>query len=150
MTNSNRFRRLILVVVAVAAVISFEGVVAAQAQISLFRQRPVSTAPGRHGRLAHIGDVDEGMLSLSPEHLTIEVPGKPALSAQRVGMDRRGTRNMVWRGRLQSEPASKVSFLSRRVSSSGRVTSCRHLFALRLMTPHGALASLRGRRQAAS
>lgn len=109
MKSSNRFRRLILVVVAVAAVLLLENVVAAQAQISLFRQRPVPTAPGRHARLAHIGDVDEGMLSLGPEQFTIEVPGKPELRVRRVGMDRRGTRNMVWRGRLQSDGAGNVT-----------------------------------------
>jgi hypothetical protein len=109
MTNSNRFRRLILVVAAVAAVILLEGVVAAQAQISLFRQQPVPTAPGRHARLAHIGDLDEGILSIGPEQLTIEVPGKPELRVHRVGMDRRGARNMVWRGRLQSDGGSKVT-----------------------------------------
>jgi hypothetical protein len=109
MTNSNRFRRLILVVAAVAAVILLEGVVAAQAQISLFRQRPVPTAPGRHARLAHIGDLDEEILSIGPEQLTIEVPGKPELRVHRVGMDRRGARNMVWRGRLQSDGGSKVT-----------------------------------------
>jgi hypothetical protein len=37
--------------------------------------------------------------------------------------------------------------LSRAVSSSARITSCRHPFALQLMMPHGALASLRGRRK---
>jgi hypothetical protein len=38
----------------------------------------------------------------------------------------------------------------RPVSSSGLMTTCCHPFALRLMTPQEALASLRGRRQAAS
>jgi len=109
MTNSNRFRRPMLVVVAVAAVILLEGVVAAQAQNSLFRQQPVPTAPGRHGRLAHIGDLDEGILSIGPEQLTIEVPGKAELRVHRVGMDRRGPRNMVWRGQLQSTGGSKVT-----------------------------------------
>jgi hypothetical protein len=37
--------------------------------------------------------------------------------------------------------------LSRPVSSSALITSCRHPFALQLMMPHGALASLRGRRK---
>ena len=109
MTNSNRFRRPILVVVAVAAVILLEGVVAAQAQNSLFRQQPVPTAPGRHARLAHIGDLDEGILSMGPEQLTIEVPGKAELRVHRVGMDRRGAKNMVWRGRLESDGRSKVT-----------------------------------------
>src|SRR5215467_6238212 len=40
--------------------------------------------------------------------------------------------------------------LSRPVSSFGLMTSCRHRFALRLLTPHGARASLRGWRQATS
>ncbi len=42
------------------------------------------------------------------------------------------------------------SSLSRPVSTPALITSCRYRFALRLMTPHGALASLRGRREAAS
>jgi len=45
---------------------------------------------------------------------------------------------------------AKIPSLSRPVSSSGLMTSCCHPLALRLMTPHEALASLRGRRQAAS
>ena len=109
MTNSNRFRRPILVIVSIAAVILLEGVVAAQAQNRLFRQQPVPTAPGRHARLAHVGDLDEGMLSMGPEQLTIEVPGKTDLRVLRVGMDRRGPKNMVWRGRLQSDGSSKVT-----------------------------------------
>ena len=44
----------------------------------------------------------------------------------------------------------KAPSLSRPVSSSGLVISCCHPLASRLMTPHEALASLRGRRQAAS
>lgn len=109
MMNANRFRRLILIIAAVAAAILLEGVVAAQAQIRLFRQQPAPTAPGRHARLAHIGDLDEAILSLGSEQLTIEVPGKPELRVHRVGMDRRGTRNMVWRGRLQSDGAGNVT-----------------------------------------
>jgi hypothetical protein len=46
---------------------------------------------------------------MGPEQLTIEVPGKPELRVHRVGMDRRGARNMVWRGRLQSDGGSKVT-----------------------------------------
>jgi len=109
MRISNRFRRPILVFVAVAAVILLEGVAAAQGRNSLFRQQPAPTAPGRHGRLAHIGDLDEGMLSIGPEQMTIEVPGKPEFRAHRAGMDRRGPKNMVWRGRLESDGRSKVT-----------------------------------------
>ena len=43
-----------------------------------------------------------------------------------------------------------ASSLSRPVSSLPLISSSCHPFALRLMRPHGALASLRGRRQAAS
>ena len=45
---------------------------------------------------------------------------------------------------------AKVPSLSRPVSSSGLMSTCCHPLALRLMTPHEALASLRGRCQAAS
>jgi hypothetical protein len=43
----------------------------------------------------------------------------------------------------------KVSLAARVKRDPDYLTSCRHPFALRLMTPHGALAFLRGRRQAA-
>ena len=43
--------------------------------------------------------------------------------------------------------SSMAASLSRPVSSSALITSCRHPFALQLMMPHGALASLRGRRK---
>jgi len=131
MTNSNRFRRPILVVVSIAAVILLEGVVSAQAQISLFRQQPVPTAPGRHARLAQIGDVDEGMLSLGPEQLSIEVPGKPELRVHRVGMDRRGTRNMVWRGRLQSDGSSKVTLTFHEGFLFGHIQNGRDAYIIR-------------------
>lgn len=49
------------------------------------------------------------MLSIGPEQLTIQVPGKPELRVHRAGMDRRGPKNMVWRGRLQSDGRSKVT-----------------------------------------
>jgi peptidyl-Asp metalloendopeptidase len=109
MFEPNGYRRLICVVVAVAAVILLAGVVAAQAQNGLFRQQPVPTAPSRHGRLAHIGDLNEGILSIGPEQITIEVPGNADLRVHRVGMDRRGPKNMVWRGQLQSDGRSNVT-----------------------------------------
>jgi hypothetical protein len=80
MTNSNRFRRLILVVASIATVILLEGLVAAQAQNSLFRQQPVPTAPGRHNRLAHIGDLDEEYCRLA-QSMTIEFREKPSFGS---------------------------------------------------------------------
>jgi hypothetical protein len=44
-------------------------------------------------------------------------------------------------------PSARSVSLSRPGSSSALITSCRHPFALQLMMPHGALASLRGRRK---
>jgi hypothetical protein len=131
MTNSNRFRRLILVVVSIVTVILLEGVVAAQAQNSLFRQQPVPTAPGRHARLAHVGDLDEGMLSMGPEQMTIEVPGKPELRVHRVGMDRRGAKNMVWRGRLQSDGSSKVTLTFHEGFLFGHIQNGRDAYIIR-------------------
>jgi hypothetical protein len=59
--------------------------------------------------MAQIGEIDEGLLSLGPERMAIEVPGMLELSVERAGMERRGPRNMVWRGRGQSERGSKVT-----------------------------------------
>ena len=131
MTNSNRFRRPILVVVSLVAVILLEGVVAAQGRNSLFRQSPVPTAPGRHARMAHVGDVDEGMLSTSPEQLTIEVPGKPELRVRRTGMDRRGPKNMVWRGRLQSDGGSKVTLTFHEGFLFGHIQDASDMYIIR-------------------
>ncbi len=131
MIRSNRYRRLVLIVAAAASVFLLAGGVDAQAQIKLFRQSPVPTTPGRHARLAHIGDLDEGAVSMGPEELTIEVPEKSALSVRRVGMERRGTRNMVWRGRLQSQRGSHVTLTFHEGVLFGHIQSGSDIYIIR-------------------
>jgi hypothetical protein len=90
-----------------AALVSFAGLVLlssvseAQVRPNLFRQRPISAAPSRHGTLAQIGDVDEALLTTDPEGISVPVPGSPDIEIERQGHERRGARRMVWRGRTR-------------------------------------------------
>ena len=75
---------------------------------------------------------------------------RPRRSGRRRGFDGGPANGRIGGSRPLALVPAKVPSLSRPVSSSGLMTSCWHPFALRLMRPHEALASLRGRRQAAS
>src|SRR5262249_50752191 len=90
------------------------------------------------------GDVGEG------EHFPASVFAREAGEAEPVG---RADCPHIRRGEApwaRGGAGGKVPSLSRPVSSSGLMTSCCHSLVLRLMMPHEALASLRGRREAAS
>ena len=69
----------------------------------LFRQPPVVTQPGPHGRIARMGDIDDALLTSGPPNMTIAVPGKPDLLLNRDQHEPRGDRSMVWRGHGQSD-----------------------------------------------
>jgi hypothetical protein len=76
----------------------------------LFRQAPAPAAPRQHGIAAHVGDVDMAPISAAADGLTIEVPGKPDLSFQRDGYQRRGARNFVWRGKQQGSGSATLTY----------------------------------------
>jgi hypothetical protein len=113
------------------AIIFLLGAIAnAQVRPNLFRQRPASTAPSRHGTLAQIGDIDEALLTVGPDGITLPVPGKPDLEIERQGHERRGVRSMVWRGRGQSD-SSKVTLTLHEGLLFGRIESGSDIFAVR-------------------
>jgi hypothetical protein len=112
------------------AIIFLLGAIAnAQVRPNLFRQRPASTAPSRHGALAQIGDIDEALLTVGPDGITLPVPGKPDLEIERQGHERRGVRSMVWRGRGQSD-SSKVTLTLHEGLLFGRIESGSDIFAV--------------------
>src|SRR5262245_33999387 len=86
------------VLVGFAILILLGSVAEGQVRPNLFRQRPLSAAPGRHATLAQIGDVDEALLTADPAGINLPVPGKPDIEIERQGHERRGARRMVWRG----------------------------------------------------
>jgi hypothetical protein len=113
------------------AIIFLLGAIAnAQVRPNLFRQRPASTEPSRHGTLAQIGDIDEALLTVGPDGITLPVPGKPDLEIERQGHERRGVRSMVWRGRGQSD-SSKVTLTLHEGLLFGRIESGSDIFAVR-------------------
>src|SRR5260221_4279249 len=78
-------------------------------------------------------------------------PGFQAVENIRLNMARENGSNVSERPPgTPSTLQSKVRFSIAAGVKLALIISCCHRFALRLRTPHGALASLRGRRQAAS
>lgn len=81
----------------------------AQTHRYLFRQRAATTQPGPNATLAHEGDIDESIMSVVPDQISIELPGRSGILAERRHHELRTAKNMVWRGRLQSDAKSKVT-----------------------------------------
>ena len=102
----------------------------AQNHPQLFRQSPAPTLPGRHGIAAQIGDVDTTMLAAAPDGLTIAVPGNPDLSIQRHSHERRGARNLVWRGKMAGDSSSRVTLTLHEGLLFGRIESGSDIFTI--------------------
>jgi peptidyl-Asp metalloendopeptidase len=118
-------------VLAGAALFALIGSVAhAQTRPQLFRQRPTSSQPSHHGTAAHVGDIDEPMLSSGPSGLTVALPGKPDLEVEREGHERRGTKSLVWRGRGRVD-RSKVTLTLHEGLLFGRIESDSDTFIIR-------------------
>ena len=119
------------VLLSLALSILFGSIAHAQTHPHLFRQRPATIAPGAHGVAAHAGDIDEALLTGGPDSLTIAIPGRPDLRAERHGVERRGARNMVWRGRLQEDQKSKVTLTFHEGFLFGHIQNGNELFIIR-------------------
>jgi hypothetical protein len=102
----------------------------AQNHPQLFRQSPAPTLPGRHGVEARIGDVDTTPLLGVPDGLTIAVPGKPDLAIQRQSHERRGARNLVWRGKMAGDNSSRVTLTLHEGLLFGRIESGSDIFTI--------------------
>ena len=103
----------------------------AQNHPHLFRQSPTAIVPGRNATLAFIGDIDATLLSAAPDGLTIPLPGKPDVSAQRHSHERRGARNLVWRGKIAGDNQSKVTLTYHEGLLFGRIESGSDIYSIR-------------------
>ena len=108
-----------------------EATVFAQSHPHLFRQPPVETQPSGNATAAHVGDIDSNLLSSSPEHMTIMLPGKPDLLVDRSHHEQRSRGNMVWRGNAQNDPSSKVTLTIHDGVLLGHIQSGNEIFSLR-------------------
>jgi hypothetical protein len=103
----------------------------AQIRSNLFRQRPVTAPPGRHGLGAHIGDIDEALLLAGPDGLALPVPGKADIEVERQAHERRGARSMVWRGRARLDRSSKATLTLHEGMLFGRIESGSDIYVIR-------------------
>jgi len=127
---STLWRRLSMVASA-AGFFLITSLALAQSHPQLFRQQPAPTAPGRNATVAHVGEVDDNLLSTGPQLLAIAVPGKADLLVEREQHQRRGPRSMVWRGRAQNDPSSKVTLTMRDGILLGHIQSGNEVFSIR-------------------
>jgi hypothetical protein len=127
---STLWRRLSMVASA-AGFFLITSLALAQTHPQLFRQRPEPTAPGRNATAAHVGEVDDNLLGTGPQRMAIAVPGKADLLVEREQHQRRGPRSMVWRGRAQSDPSSKVTLTLRDGILLGHIQSGNEVFSIR-------------------
>jgi hypothetical protein len=103
----------------------------AQTHPQLFRQRPAPTAPGRNATAAHVGEIDDNLLTTGPQRMAIAVPGNADLLVEREQHQRRGPRSMVWRGRAQNDRTSKVTLTMRDGILLGHIQSGNEVFSIR-------------------
>lgn len=103
----------------------------AQSHRYLFRQRPVLAQPGPNATSAHEGDVDNSILADAPDQITIDLPGKSGLLAERNNHHQRGPREMVWRGKLQTDAKSKVTLTFHEGILLGHIQSGNETFVIR-------------------
>ena len=129
MKSNHSFRRFSGLAVA-TLFIFLAMTVQAQTHPNLFQQRPGSAAPGSHGLLATLGDIDESVLTAGAPGLTIAVPGKPDLEFDRHSEQRRGPRSIVWRGQGQLD-RSNVTLTLHEGLLYGRIESGGDIFAIR-------------------
>ncbi len=102
-----------------------------QSRPHLFRQRPMAVQPERNASAAAIGDVDHNLLASNPASLTIVIPGKADLSIDRHQHDQRSAGNMVWRGRADQDPSSKVTLTLHDGILLGHIQSGNEIYSLR-------------------
>ncbi|HEV8725184.1 MAG TPA: hypothetical protein VGW77_31595, partial [Candidatus Binatia bacterium] len=79
---------------------------------------------------AHVGDIDESLLSSGPAGITLAIPGRPDVEVERQSHERRGARSLVWRGRGQSD-SSKVTLTLHEGLLFGRIESGSDIFSVR-------------------
>jgi hypothetical protein len=107
--------------------------VTAQAQTHryLFRQRPVAVPPGANATSAQEGDVDESIVAVVPDQISIDLPDRASLLAERTYHQQRGPKNMVWRGALQTDSKNKVTLTFYEGLLVGHIQSGADTFVIR-------------------
>jgi len=131
MKKSNIHMTRLATLASFALIVLLSSVAEAQVRPNLFRQRPASTAPDRHGTAAQIGDIDEALLSAGPDGITLAVPGKPDLEIEKHGHERRGARSMVWRGRARLDRSSKATLTLHEGLLFGHIQSGSDMYVIR-------------------
>jgi peptidyl-Asp metalloendopeptidase len=131
MQQSSLLKRPFSIIASAIALCLISGLGFAQTHPQLFRQRPTPSAPGQHATLAQTAEVDEQLLSTGPQRLAISVPGKPDLLIERDLHQRRGPGSMVWRGRAQNDPSSRVTLTMRDGILLGHIQSGNEVFSIR-------------------
>ena len=109
----------------------FNSLAQAQTHPNLFRQRPTTTAPSRHGWAAHAGEIDEAILASGAAGITIAVPGQPDLVVERQSHELRSARSQVWRGRGQIDRSVKVTLTEHEGLLFGHIERDNEAFAIR-------------------
>jgi len=125
--NSNHALRRFPAIIAATLFLFLAATVQAQTHPNLFQGSLGSAAPGRHGLVAAIGDINESTLTAGSAGLTIAVPGKADLEFDRHSEQRRGPRSMVWRGQGQLD-RSNVTLTLHEGLLYGRVESGSDIF----------------------
>lgn len=133
-----RLRRLSVLFTFTVSILS-GAVVHAQTDSHLFRGRPAVNSPSAHGLAAHAAEIDDALLLGDPDSLTIAIPGRADLRTERHSVERRGTRNKVWRGRLQGDQKSKVTLTIHEGLLFGHIQSGSELFVIRPSQNGGAV-----------
>jgi hypothetical protein len=131
MGNSKVLLNRFLILFVAAGLFFLAGAADAQTHRHLFRQRPILALPGPNSVAAEEGDVDDTISSTAPDQMTIALPDKPDLLVQRHSFERRGARNMVWRGRLQSDQKSKVTLTFHEGLLVGHIQSGSDIYVIR-------------------
>ena len=131
MEQTSTLRRRLSIVASAVSFFLIASLALAQTPPQLFRQRPVPTAPGLNATAAHVGEVDDNLLSTGPQRMAIAVPGKADLLVEREQHQRRGPRSMVWRGRAQNDPSSKVTLTLSDGILLGHIQSGNEVFSIR-------------------
>jgi peptidyl-Asp metalloendopeptidase len=131
MQKSKVTLRLFSVLTGAAIFVLIGSVAHAQNRPQLFRQRPAWTQPSHHGLEAHVGEIDEPLLSSGPAEIILAIPGRPDIEVERQSHERRGVRSAVWRGRGRFDRSAKVTLTLHEGLLFGRIESGGDIFAVR-------------------
>ena len=114
-----------------ALLVLLAGRASGQVHRNLFQRAPTPAQPGAHGVLAQESDVDATIAALPRDQITIALPGRPDLFLERHSHERRGQRNLVWRGRLPSDRKSNATLTFHEGLAIGRIETGHDIYVVR-------------------